>query len=75
MGTDLLSVAEEIRLFGKISGSMNSTFLVLIPKSDKASSFGDFRPIALRNSVYKLFSKIIAERLKEIMGKIKGNHG
>ena len=47
-----------------ISGALKSTFIVLIPKIGASKTFGDFRPISLRNILYKLISKIITERLK-----------
>lgn len=38
--------------------------MTLIPKKNKPSSFDDFKPIALCNVVYKLISKIIANKIK-----------
>eukprot|EP00253_Pinus_taeda_P012315 PITA_12315 len=51
----------------KIGGGINSSFLALIPKEKGASDFSRFRPISLCNSSYKLVSKIIANRLKNIL--------
>jgi hypothetical protein len=65
MGTDLLNAIEESRLSGKVCGSLNSTFLNLIPKESKPSSFNEYKPIALCNFVYKVITKIIASRIKE----------
>jgi hypothetical protein len=50
VGSDLLLMVEDARVKGKISSSLNSTFLVLIPKEDNPTSFNDFRPISLCNS-------------------------
>ena len=44
--------------------NLNSTFISLIPKSTNPQSFGDFRPIVVCNLIYKITSKIIANRLK-----------
>jgi hypothetical protein len=49
--------------------SLNSTFIALIPKVDKPSNFGDFKPIALCNLAYKIIVKIIAIRLKPYLSK------
>jgi hypothetical protein len=69
VGEDLLEMVEESRLKGFIVGSLNSTFLALIPKANKPTTFGDFRPISLCNLCYKLISKIIANRIKPILSR------
>ena len=65
MGPELLALVEESRLKGYVCGSLNSTFVALIPKSDKPSSFSGYRPISLCNLIYKVITKIIATRLKK----------
>eukprot|EP00253_Pinus_taeda_P031163 PITA_31163 len=67
IGQDLLSVIEECRISRSLYHAINSTFIALIPKSDSPSSFDDFRPISLCNVLYKIISKIIANRLKPIL--------
>jgi hypothetical protein len=69
VGEDLLEMVEESRSRGFIVGSLNSTFLALIPKVNKPVTFGDFRPISLCNLVYKLISKIIANQIKPILSR------
>jgi hypothetical protein len=44
LGEDLLRVVEEVRITGKVLGSFNSTFIVLILKVDKCKTSDDFRP-------------------------------
>ncbi|XP_073266626.1 uncharacterized protein [Populus alba] len=46
---------------------INSTFVTLIPKIKGANKLLDFRPISLLGSLYKIFSKILANRLKHVM--------
>eukprot|EP00253_Pinus_taeda_P027374 PITA_27374 len=67
IGQVLLSVIEECRISGSLYHAINSTFIALIPKSDSPSSFDDFRPISLCNVLYKIISKIIANRLKPVL--------
>ena len=49
---------------------INSTVLALIPKKTEASEMKDYRPIACCNILYKVVSKIIANRLKTLMPRI-----
>jgi hypothetical protein len=51
------------------AGNLNSTFLALIPKSNKPQTFGDYRSISLCNLVYKLISKVIANCIKPILSR------
>ena len=51
----------------KFGRSLNSTFLVLIPKKGGAKDLKDFRPIRLVGSVYKLVAKVLANILKKVM--------
>jgi hypothetical protein len=50
-----------------IGGRMNSTFLALIPKDSNPSSFRIFRPISLCNISYKIFSKILSNRINPFL--------
>jgi hypothetical protein len=67
VGPDLLQMVENTRITGKIVGSLNSTFLVLIPKESNPLSYSDFRPISLCNLIYKLISKVISNRIKPFL--------
>jgi hypothetical protein len=53
---------------GKINlESINSSFITLIPKTDSPSSASDFRPISLLNSVMKIITNLLANRLQGII--------
>lgn len=67
LGPDLMAVIEDSRVSGRIPASFNSTFIALIPKADNAESLNEYRPISLCNCIYKIFSKVIARRLKRIL--------
>lgn len=49
---------------------MNATFISLIPKKSDATEARDFRPISLIGGVYKIIAKVLANRLKMVLGDI-----
>jgi len=50
--------------------SVNATFISLIPKKKGAIELRDYRPISLISSIYKITSKLLANRLKTVIGKL-----
>jgi len=46
---------------------LNTSFISLIPKQDNALTSDKYRPIALCNVVYKIISKVVANRLKPLL--------
>ena len=50
--------------------SLNNTFFVLLPKKGETEDLRDFRPISLLRGLYKLLAKVLANRLKKVIGKV-----
>ncbi|XP_059070536.1 uncharacterized protein LOC131860177 [Cryptomeria japonica] len=70
MGEDILKVAEDFRRKGRFVRELNNTVIVLIPKKQECSTMMDFCPISQCNSLYKIVSKAIMNRLKPLLNKI-----
>ena len=70
LGEDLWRAIEASRNGGSLLAEINYSFLTLIPKQDGLEHAGDFRPIELCNTIYKIFSKKLANRLKVLMPKL-----
>ena len=69
MDKDFLEVVDFSRKDYFMVGSLNSTFITLIPKKDPPESFSNFRPIALYNPVYNMGTKVIVDSLKPKVSK------
>eukprot|EP00253_Pinus_taeda_P003550 PITA_03550 len=64
---DILDVVEDSRKNKIVLKVLNTSFIALIPKQEKAITPDKFRPIALCNVVYKIISKVIVNRLKPLL--------
>ena len=64
VGEYLLKAVEYSMKEGRVITSLNSTFLTLITKCERPQSYANYSPISLCNLLYKLISKIAANRLK-----------
>ena len=64
VGDDVTEVVLSCLSTGVIPTFLNSTFITLIPKVKSPSKVSEFRPISLCNIVYKLVSKVVANRMR-----------
>lgn len=64
---EVWELVEESRSMHWLLPSLNSTFIALVPKGEEANTPDKFRPIALCNVIYKLISKVVANRLKPLL--------
>lgn len=52
---------------GDFPRELNNMFITLIPKKFDPAKVANFRPISLYNVLYKILSKVIANRLKQVL--------
>jgi len=52
---------------GEFPSQMMNTNIALIPKKDNPETMRDLRPISLCNVIYKIISKVLANRLKPLL--------
>lgn len=70
VGIDVIKAVQCAFSSGYNIRELNHTFLAIIPKIPGASKVEQYRPIALCNVVFKLITKIVANRLRHVLGKI-----
>ncbi|GJT75071.1 RNA-directed DNA polymerase, eukaryota [Tanacetum coccineum] len=70
IGPDFCCAVEHFFEHGSFSKGCNSSFIALIPKVSDAKFVSDFRPISLIGCVYKVVTKILANRLASIISDL-----
>ncbi|KAG6538552.1 hypothetical protein ZIOFF_003676 [Zingiber officinale] len=70
VGEDVLQAVLDFFRGAELPRGMASTTIVLIPKVDSAQRWQDFRPISLCNVSYKIISKLMAQRMASVIGKV-----
>lgn len=66
-------IVEEVCEFfkkGRMLKAWNNIVITIIPKSEHVERVGDYRPIACCNTTYKVISKVLYNRLKQVMPHI-----
>lgn len=69
IGDDVTAAVQSFFILGFLPKGLNSTILALIPKKIEAKEMKDYRPISCCNVLYKVISKLLANRLKSILPK------
>ena len=64
--SDIMAVLHNFHEQVVFERSLNVSFLALIPKKADAVEVKDFRPISLVGGIYKIISKVLANRLQRV---------
>ncbi|XP_059631052.1 uncharacterized protein LOC132273949 [Cornus florida] len=72
VGTDVIAVVQSFFSTSVMPMGVSSCFLTLIPKVGNAKKLGEFIPIALCNLLYKVITKIMANRLSVVLSSLVG---
>ena len=67
MGDNVVIAVLDYLNSGIMIPGINHTNIVLIPKVKTPNKMSNFRPISLHNVIYKIISKVLANRLKQIL--------
>ncbi|GJW48476.1 RNA-directed DNA polymerase, eukaryota [Tanacetum coccineum] len=70
IGSDFCEAVEYFFVNSSFSKGCNSSFVALIPKVMDAKFVNDFRPISLIGSVYKVVTKVLANRLAPVIADL-----
>lgn len=70
IGPEVIEAVQEFFKSGTMLRQWNATTLILIPKTTNASSTSDFCPISCLNTVYKVVSKLLSNRLKAVLPSV-----
>ena len=70
MGESVIQEVKHIFTSRKILEYLNQTHIELIPKIQGPKTLGNYRPISLCNTVYKIVTKIIVAHLRPHLEKL-----
>lgn len=67
---DVVEAISDFFKSGKLLQQVNATNIYLVPKVQNPTKVSDFRPISCCNVLYKIITKIMANRMQAILGRI-----
>lgn len=70
VGPSVLQSVHDFFQNGLLLKEVNATILALVPKVPNATAVTDFRPIACCNTIYKVITKILANRIAGVLGDL-----
>nr|XP_023874857.1 uncharacterized protein LOC111987377 [Quercus suber] len=70
VGESVKAEVKKVFVEKKVPSYLNKTHIALIPKVQGPETIGNYMPIRLCNTVYKIITKIIVARLRPILGEL-----
>ena len=70
VGDSVIEEVKKVFVSRKVSDFLNRTLIALIPKIQGPETLGNYRPISLCNTMYKVVTKIIVARLRPYLDKL-----
>ena len=70
VGDDVINAVLDFLNFDNMVPDINYTYIVFIPKVKFLEKMSDYRPISLCNVIYKIISKVLANRMKLILPQL-----
>lgn len=67
---DVVRYLNEFHANVVLPGAITSSFILLLPKKESPQSLSECHPISLVGSMYKIRSKVLAERLKKFLSNV-----
>lgn len=67
MGQLVTEAVKDFFTSGRLLREINNTILVMVPKVPNATTVDDYRPIACCNTVYKIITKVMANRVAAVL--------
>lgn len=72
VGVSITSFVQEVFRSGQVPEQANQSIICLLPKQESLEDISQFRPICLTNVIIKIISKVIADRVKRVIGDLTG---
>ncbi|GKV09171.1 hypothetical protein SLEP1_g20713 [Rubroshorea leprosula] len=69
---DIINFVQEFQQHGRLVKGSNTSFIVLIPKTENPQAIEEFRPISLIGVTYKIIAKLLTNRLRKVLPKVIG---
>lgn len=70
MGNDVVGTVRSFFASGRLLKEVCYTHMVLIPKVKEPQDMSQLRPISLCNVLYKIYAKVLANRLKALLSSL-----